>query len=84
MYGNSNINLSHAVTMVRRAASRIEAPCLSVGSHSAAAFTVVFDHTSYLSQRVNYLSSSAYTYILYRKKYYRNPFIYSYVTEQTT
>jgi hypothetical protein len=39
--------LSHAVTKVRRAASLIEDPCLSVGSHSAAAFTVVFDHTSY-------------------------------------
>jgi len=38
--------LSHTVTTVRRAASRIEDPCLSVGSHSAAAFTVVFDHTS--------------------------------------
>jgi hypothetical protein len=30
------------VTKVRRAASRIEDPCLSVGSHSAAAIAVVF------------------------------------------
>jgi hypothetical protein len=30
--------------------SLIEDPCLSVGSHSAAAFTVVFDHTSYFTE----------------------------------
>jgi len=30
---------------VRRAAFRIEDPCLSVGSHSAAACTVLFDHS---------------------------------------
>jgi len=41
--------LSHTVTKVQRTASHIEDPCLSVGSHSAAAFTVVFDHTSYSS-----------------------------------
>ena len=38
-------NLSHTVTKVQRAASHIEDPCLSVGSHSAAAFTVLFDHS---------------------------------------
>jgi hypothetical protein len=40
-------NKLHTVTEVRHAASHIEDPCLSIGSHSAAAFTVVFDHTSY-------------------------------------
>jgi len=34
--------LSHTVTKVRRAASRIEDPCLSVGLHSAAALIVLF------------------------------------------
>jgi len=38
--------LSHAVTKVQPAAFRIEDPCLSVGSHSAVAFTIAFDHTS--------------------------------------
>jgi len=38
--------LSHTVTKVRRAALLIEDPCLSFGSHSAAAFTVPFDHSS--------------------------------------
>jgi len=46
--------LSHTVTKVRRATSRVEDPCLSVGSHSAAAFTVVFDHTSYSSYGVEH------------------------------
>ena len=36
----------HTVTKVRCTASRMEDPCLSVGSHPAAAFTVVFDHTT--------------------------------------
>jgi len=38
--------LSHTVTKVRHATSHVEDPCLSVESHSAAAFTIVFDHTS--------------------------------------
>jgi len=38
-------NLSHIVTKVRRAASRVEDPCFSFGSHSAEAFTVLFDHS---------------------------------------
>ena len=40
--------MSHTVTKVRRAASLFEDPRLSVGSHSAAAFTVLFDHSSLL------------------------------------
>jgi len=36
------------LTKVRRTASRIEDSCLSFRLHSAAAFTVVFDHTLYM------------------------------------
>jgi len=44
-------NLSHTVTKVRHAASHIEDPCLSIGSHSAAAFTIVFDHSGTLPKK---------------------------------
>jgi hypothetical protein len=41
---------SHTVTEVQCAASRIEDPRLSIGSHSAAAFTVVFlSHLVYIN-----------------------------------
>jgi len=40
--------VTHCFTKVQRAASHIEDPCLSIGSHSAAAFTVFFYHTSYI------------------------------------
>ena len=59
--------MSHSVTKVRRAASHIEDSCLSVGSHSAAAFTVVFDHSgmsllrSILLYSVKYLRKGLWT-----------------------
>jgi hypothetical protein len=48
-----SIYLTLIVTKVQRAISRIKDPRLSIGSHSAAAFTVVFDHTSHITSISN-------------------------------
>ena len=42
MHGQQNIKICHTLLLRFDAPSRTEDPCLSVGSHSAAAFPVLF------------------------------------------